>query len=108
MAYSVPIDVTSPVDLLVKTSGQIPFMFEGILLLIFLVIASSSYFAQQRRVGRGNISQAMAIASLITTTGGFILFLINGLIAMETLIVLVSITLISTLWFLMSKEEIQI
>lgn len=86
-------------------SQQIPFLFPGILLLIFFVIVGSGYFSQERRIGRGNFPMWCAIAGLITTSGAFILFLYDGLVGLETVIICVVVSIVCALWFLLSSNE---
>lgn len=110
MAYTLPPnDLTNGSQgieqLFIYTSQQVPFLMPGILLFLFFVILGSGYFFQDRRVGRGNFPMWCAIASFITTTGAFFLFLYDNLINIEILVIGVSLTIICAMWFMLSGNE---
>ena len=104
--YTLPsANLTSPDQLLAYTSGQIPILFPLILLFIWVVIALSGYFSQERKLGRSSFAQWGAIASLITTTGAFVLFLIPGVLNIETVSISVVVTIIFGFWFLFDSGD---
>lgn len=108
MPYSIP-NITNGTtgleDLLVSTSGQVSALANGILIFIFLTILGSGYYSQERRTGRGNFPMWVAIAGLITTTASFILYLVPGIIGLESIVIGVAITIIGSLWFMLSEDE---
>lgn len=110
MAYSLP-----PTNLTNGTQGieaiiayeatQIPQFMPMILLMVYVVIAGVGYFSQERREVRGNLAMWCAISGLITTTLSFILFLYNGLINIQTVVICVVVTILSVAAFLFSGRE---
>lgn len=92
-------------EILVNLSSNVPSLFPMLLFFEFIVIAVGGAFANSRRTGFTNISQWSAIAGLVTTTTGFILFLVNGLISLYTLGLLCAITFFCVLWFFSTGDE---
>ena len=84
---------------------QEPSFMVAILFLLFISILSAGWGFQTRTHSRGSFSMWMSIASIITTTGGFILFLIVGLINLKIMVIMVIITLCSVFWFIYSTRE---
>ena len=98
-------------DIISYEATQVTGLTAGILFLVYVVIVSAGYFSQERRVGTGNFSMWCAIAGLITTTGGFTLFLYQMtnsgvvLIDLPTLVICVVVTIISAVSFLVSQRD---
>ena len=103
MAYVIP-NATEPMDILVEMSGQVPLLFNGILLMIFAVICIASWYAQDRKTGQANISQSMSIASFITCSLGIVLFLYSGILPLASLSLLFIIMISSVLWLLFQND----
>ena len=103
MVYEL-INATEPMDFLVELSTQVPLLFPGILVLIWFAIMGAGYASQERRTGRGNIAIWASVSSLITTTGAFILFLYNGIIGLETVIIFVVVSIFTAMWSFFSKD----
>lgn len=91
--------------IILNTSANVPILFPMLLFFEFIVIALGGIFANSRRVGYSNISMWFAISGLVTTTSAFILFLVNGLIQLSTLVICVSITLACVGWFFFSESD---
>lgn len=92
-------------DIFIYTSQQVPFLPVGILIFVYIIIVAGGYFSQERKTGYGNFPMWMAIGGLITTFSSYLLFMIDGLVNLYTIIILTIITIISALWFLISKNE---
>lgn len=106
MPYDLPsTNITTLEGLLVYEAQQIPILFPMILFLIYVAIAGSGFFYQDKKTGRGNLAMWSSISGLITSTLSFILFLIPGLINLITLVIVVSVTLISAIWFIFESKE---
>lgn len=92
-------------------AAQINGLAAGILLLIFLVVLGAGYFAQERRVGAGNLLMWASIAGLITTTGAFILYLYDkvsmdiAIINIEVVMITLLITIVCAVAFLLSMRD---
>lgn len=87
-----------------ELATQIPFFWEGILFLAFMVMWGAGYFSQERRVGAGNAAMWAAISALIATTAGFILFLYDGLVGLPSLVIMVVVTIIAAAAFIISER----
>lgn len=104
MAYTVP-NQTEPIEVVVDIATQVPTLMPGILFMLWLVVAGAGFYSQQRRVGKGNLPMWLAVSSFITTSSAFMLFLYNGLISLSTLVICVSVTMLSALWFFFSNTD---
>lgn len=91
--------------LAVYLSQEVPFLVPGILIFVFFIIMGAGYFAQDRKTGRGNLPMWAAISALITTTGSFVLFMIEGLVNLEVIIIAVMVCIMSAMWFLLSANR---
>lgn len=91
--------------ILLYEAGQIDIFMPMLLLFIYVVIATGGYMAQDRKEGRGNLAQWCAIAGLITSVASFILFLYNGLVNIETVVIVVVVTIISVVFFMFSARD---
>lgn len=92
-------------DLFIYEASQVDFLIPGILFFIFIIIASTGYFAQKRQGERGNMPMWLSIASFITTTGGFMLFLYNGIVNLPTIIIMMVITILLGIWFFLDDKD---
>lgn len=98
-------------SIIAAESAQIPILVPGILFFIFMIIAGSGFFAQDRRVGTGNLPMWLSISGLITTTGAFILYLYDSvntgivLLNIYTVLICVVVTILSTLVFFLSERR---
>lgn len=88
-----------------EVARQVPFVWSGILFFLFIGIWSAGFFAQERRNQPGNAAMWAAISGLITTTGGFFLFLYDNLVPLETIVIALIITIISAVAFILSERE---
>jgi len=109
MAYTLPptnLTNASGFDsIIIYTSQQVPILIPLILLFIYVTIMGVGYFSMERRKGYGNISLWSAIAGLITTTGSFILYLYEGLVNLEVIIICMLITFLSAMFFIFSSKD---
>lgn len=107
MVYTLPNSSNSgdPIQLVSFVSQQVPGLPEGILLLIFFTIMGFGYFAQQRKNGKGNLPQMMAVSCLIVTTLAYILFLYPNIVGLNTVVLCTIITFISVLWLMFTGRD---
>ena len=103
--WTLPGNLTDPVDILVNTSTQVPILFPGIILLVFGVIIIAGAYSQERKTGKSNISMWFAVSSLITTTASLFLFLIDGLVPLEFMMIMMGITLFSVIYFFFNTSR---
>lgn len=71
----------------------------------FIIILLTGVYAQNRRIGFSNVPMWGAIAGLVTTTSAFILSAIEGVINLETIGVLIAVTIGFTLWFFLTDLD---
>lgn len=96
---------TDPTATLVWMSSNLNWLFPGILLLIFLSFSAGNFMYRERRNGKANLAESMAIGSTITTGASLVLFLIPGLISIETISICFSFMLIFVIWYMFSNKE---
>ncbi len=82
---------------------QVPILIPLILTAIFLVVLISGFNSQRRREGNGNFPQWFAIAGFLTSIIAIMMGLVEGLIAVPTIITVVAITIAGMLWFFLSR-----
>lgn len=110
MSYSLPpVNLTNSTagleQLVIYEAGQIPILVPLMLFFIYISILAGGYFSQQRRLGKGSFPMWSAIAGYVTTSGAMVLFMIQGIINLETLVILFIITIACTMWFLLTRDE---
>jgi hypothetical protein len=76
-----------------------PWLSPLILAFEFIIIMLGGVYAQNRRIGFSNVPMWGAIAGLVTTTSAFILTAINGVVNLETLGILIALTIGFAFWF---------
>jgi drug/metabolite transporter (DMT)-like permease len=105
-SYTLPNFTTNStlLELVKYESEQVGFLVPGLLFFIYFTIVAAGYFSEQRRTGGGNFPMWLAIGGLITTVGSFFL-LMAGIASLEVVTILIVITIASSLWFLLSKDE---
>lgn len=104
MAYDVDFSNHSIDELLVQTSSNVPELFGLILLLEFVVIMLAISSFNKRNTGYTNMAMGGAVAGLVTTTSGFFMYLVPGLIPLYYVIVCLVVTLAFALFFLFSDD----
>lgn len=106
--YTLPIGANQPHGLVATLQylvGNVQNIPTYLLLFIFVVITGASYMSQERRTGRGILPMSLTIAGLITTTGAFILFLIDQLVNIYVVLGFVVATLLCGLWFFLDDLD---
>jgi hypothetical protein len=103
--YEIP-NATGGVDaILVNTANVVPSFFPMMLLFVFMVVLIGGSTAQRRRTGFADFPMWSVIASVSTLMITLPLTLVVGIIQIEVLAVVVAVTLMSGLWFFMSKSR---
>jgi hypothetical protein len=91
--------------LMAEGSRQYPGFAMGILAFIYIVILGAGYFAQDRKVGAGNMAGWASVSGLITTTLSFILFLYDNIVSIDVVITFMIISILTALIFLITNRE---
>jgi len=106
LPYETGINLTKgPEQLLVYLAGQVPIFIPLFLLAFFSIITMSGFFLQEKRSGNGDFSQWFAIAGWLTSGMAIFMTFIDGLITIPTVIIVISISLLGTIWFLTSRNN---
>lgn len=108
MAYALPnfTNNTGMEEVLQYGSQQVPILAPVLLFMVWIIIAVSGYYSQQRQsVGGGNFLMWASIGGLITTTGAFFLFLYDNIVNLQTITLFVVITILSVFgWFISDRD----
>lgn len=91
--------------LFVYIAQQVPLFIPLTLFAFFMVIFLGGVFSQRRQEGRGDIAMWFSIAGYITSTVTLLMFLVDGLINLTTVMIVLSVTFGGALWFLTTKEQ---
>ena len=101
--YEVP-NATSGMDtILVGAATTIPSFIPMLLLFVFFLVLIAGTTSQRRRTGSSDFPMWTLMASISTLLITLPLTLTAGIIQIEVLVVVVIVTLMSGLWFFMSK-----
>ena len=70
---------------------------------LFLITMFGSFFSSKRLTGKGDMSISFAVAGYFTSGLALILSLITGMINIFTIIIVIGIAIIGTIWLWLSK-----
>lgn len=91
--------------LLIYVAQQVPFFVPLLLTSFFFIIALSGFMIQKKTEGKGDGIMWIAIGMFMTMILSFILFLIEGLITLEIMIAVLSLTIIAGIVFFLDKKS---
>jgi len=98
------LNVTGINGLLVTASEAVDFLPGLLLFAIFIVLAFGSYFATQRRYGKGDLPSSIATAGLVTVVVSILFSLIPGFIHPRIIVITISLEIVFALWLFLSRE----
>ncbi len=107
MTHYNPLDNQSNIDLqtlLSYPSLNTPLFWPGILFVIYLVIASLTFFREAQREGKANLLSSLAVAGYVTVALSGILSLLQ-LIEISIVITILVISLVFQALFLLTKSK---
>ena len=90
-------------DVLIEIATTVPSFINGLLLFIFGVVFFGGVVEQKRRSGYADYPMWFVMSSLATLVVTLILTINKGLINLETLGIVVALTILSGLWFFLSR-----
>lgn len=76
-----------------------------VLFAFFVVICLGSFFSWQRTTGRGDFVVSFAVAGYVTFGLAIILSLADGLINISTIVTVLVIAIVGTIWLYLSKRN---
>jgi hypothetical protein len=101
--YDIPNKTTGIDDAIIQVAGSVPSFVPSFLFFIFFVVFLGGMATQKKRVGYSDAPVWSLIASIFTFMATLILSLADGLMNLETFSFVVGITILSAVWFFMSK-----
>lgn len=93
------------VNLLQYVSNQIPFFFDIVLLIIFLVISLGGYISQDRKTNTPDILMWLTIGAYITSFSAIILNFIPSVVSIYSTTFWIIITIGLSSWFVVSGSS---
>lgn len=94
MPYNFNMANQTPEGIFIQASNSMPGLIGAILFFEFMVISMAGYLINRSRTGYANILMWFAISGLVTTTSAFFLYLVPGLMNIETLVITVVISIV--------------
>jgi len=102
--YQVSTNITGFDSILVDIVSEIPLFVPMFLLFIFIIIAGSGVLLEKARRGNADYPVWAVIASIGTLMISLVMTLKEGLMRLEWLTIVISVTLIMGLWLFLSKR----
>ena len=97
-------NLTGGVDqVLVNVATEVPSFIIGLLLFVFGIVFLGGTSTQKRRTGYADIPMWATMSSLATLLITLILTIKQGLISLDTLGIVVAVTIFSGLWLFLSR-----
>jgi len=97
-------NLTGGVDqVLVQITSTVPAFLIGVLLFVFGFVFITGSSTQKRKTGYADIPMWMVMASLSTLLITLLLSIKEGMVNIETLSVVVAVTIFSGLWLFLSR-----
>lgn len=105
MAYSDFDNITSIPDLITEVSSQSNYFGTGIIIFIWLGIALTGYFSQDRKTGRASMPLWLTVGGFFSTGVSFILLMVGGIINLATVGIVLVLFIIFSAWLLFSDDK---
>lgn len=106
--YEVP-NLTSGIDeALVGTISAVPAFGVMILVFVFLTVMLGGMINQRRRTGSSDVPMWATLASVTTLMVSLIMTMTAGLIQMEVVSIVITITIFCGLWLFLDKNRNEI
>lgn len=100
-------NATNPDDILVGVSTSVPAFPIMILFFMWFVIFLGGSQKQSQRYGYSDLPQWAVLASMATFLLSLMMTVVGGIISLQTLVVVVAITILTGVWFFMSRGRIE-
>jgi len=100
-------NATTPDDILVGVSTSIPVFPIMLLVFVWFIVFIGGSQRQTARYGYADVPQWAVLASMSVFLLSLMMTVIGGIISLQTLVVVVAITILTGIWFFMSKGRIE-
>jgi len=100
-------NATTPDDILVGVSTSIPVFPIMLLVFVWFIVFIGGSQRQTARYGYADVPQWAVLASMSVFLLSLMMTVIGGIISLQTLVVVVAITILTGVWFFMSKGRIE-
>ena len=104
--FSYPTGVT-PDDVLISTATAVPVFPMMILAFTWVMIFFSGLQKQSARQGYADVPQWSVLASLATLLLSLVMTIREGLVTLPILMVVVSVTILTGVWFFLSRGRFE-
>jgi hypothetical protein len=105
MPYNINETITDLPTLFKEVSGASSVFGTAIVVFVWIFIAFTGYFAQDRRTGKGSMPMWLTIGGFFTTMIAFVLFLIEGIVSPYVVVTTLIIFIVSAAWFMFSGDN---
>jgi hypothetical protein len=102
--YNFSMNETDLTQIVINTSQASPVFMNGLIFFIWMTVTLIGYSVEKSKTGRGNIFQWLTLAGFFCVLFSFILFVINGIISLETLSIEVILFMIFALIFMFTEN----
>ena len=100
-------NATTPDTILVGVSTSIPVFPIMLLVFVWFIVFIGGSQRQTARYGYADVPQWAVLASMSVFLLSLMMTVIGGIISLQTLVVVVAITILTGIWFFMSKGRIE-
>ena len=94
-------------DAIVSFSSSVPIFPIMILVFVWVVMFFSGVQRQNKRFGYSDLPQWAALSSMATLLLSLVMTMKEGIIALPVLIIVISITVLSAIWFFWSRGRFE-
>jgi hypothetical protein len=99
------VNATRISDIFVYVGEIVPFFWTLVLAGMWVILCLGTYFSQKRLTGTGDFLASAAVASYATVVAATVLALIPGLISVLTLSIFITITVVTTVLLMTSRDR---
>lgn len=103
--YTLPNETSGFDAILIETVAQVPLVTPLLLTFVFFVVFLGGIGQQKARIGTAHYSMWSVVASIATFIIALILTTITGLIKLDVLAIVISVTILSGVWFFFDNKE---
>ena len=96
---------TDLAGLLTYPASVVPQFIPLVLMAVFLITMMGSFFSQKRLTGRGDFLVSFSIAGFFTAVISFLMTLVEGLINLQTIVIISAIALIGIILLMINNNR---
>ena len=106
--YTLPNSTSGIDDIAIQTLTVVPGFVSMILFFVFLLVFIGGITRQKIRIGTADYASWCLIASLSVLIMSLLFSTVQGFIALDTIVLVVSLCILSSVWFFLDKRASEI